>query len=91
MEHNFWYWLIVNFLAFTIEMFLPLFPPHEHWGLAGGILLYGGELSVILLVFIGQFIDFTVLFFVASLAMLLWLWKHKGKLLKVIGFIRFLI
>lgn len=88
---NFWHWIIIGFLKYMVDLVLPLFPPHEHWGVAASILTYGGELAIILLVFGGQFIDFKVLAFLVPIALLLWLWKHKGKVLKIIGFVRFLI
>lgn len=90
-EHNFWYWIVVNAFEYIIHTFLPLFPSHEHWDLAGNVLLYGGELATVLFVFMGQFIAFRTLMTVVPIMLLLELWKQKGKILKVIGLLRFFI
>lgn len=91
MEHNFWYWLIINALEYIVRRFLPLLPAHENWDVAGAVLLYGGELATILFVFMGQFIALGTLMRITAIILFLELWKQKGKVLKVIGLLRFFV
>ena len=87
---NFWYWLIVNLVEFTIRRFLPYFPRHEHWGLPALVLLYGGEIATILFVFLGSFLDLWNLIRILLIVSALEIWRHKGKILKAVTFLRFL-
>lgn len=88
---NFWYYLLTNILEWWVRQYLPYFPTHEYWGLPSQVMLYGGEIFAILFVFLGQFISFGNLFRVLGIVLALEVWRNKGKILKVLALLRFML
>lgn len=89
--NNFWDWFIISFLETLIRAVFPYFPLHEHWGLPALIASYASEAMTISFVFLGSFIGLWNLFRVLMIISALEIWRNRGKILKMLAVLRYLI
>lgn len=91
IDNNFWHWVLITLLEEIIRSVFPYFPRHQYWGLPGLIGGYAVEMMAISFVFLGSFINLWNFFRVMLIIAALEVWRSKGKILKMLAVLRYLI
>lgn len=89
MTTNFWYYLIVGVVYGFAETVGIRLPPHQYWGMAEMVVGYTGEILVIILLFLGTFINLKTLGLVGgmilSIKMFKWIASNAPALLGLVA------